>query len=329
MRTHTPWFRAVAGTAALSLSVLASAAGCGAGTDTAAKNATPRSATAPLGTPAGAPGRPAPSQAAVTKQIRALERSRETRIGAFAIDTGTGRYLGNRADERFAFASTFKAIACGAVLRKARRTDPGLMDRNVRYTKDDILPNSPETEKHVDTGMTVAELCKATITVSDNTAGNLVLKQIGGPAGHTAFFRSLGDRVSRQDRWETDLNLWKPGEVRDTTTPRAWAGDLRALTAGDALAPADRAQLVAWMKATETGGKRIRAGLPASWTVGDKTGTGGAYGTANDIAIAYPPSGAPVIFSITTNRLTADGTADEEAVARTATILARGLGKLT
>ncbi|MFD0540529.1 class A beta-lactamase [Actinomadura luteofluorescens] len=177
----------------------------------------------------------------------------------------------------------------------------------------------------MDTGMTVAALCHAAITQSDNTAGNLVLKEIGGPAGLTAFFRSLGDTVSRSDRWETDLNIWKPGELRDTTAPRPWAGDLRALTVGDALVPADRKQLIDWMKATVTGDKRIRAGLPKSWTVGDKTGTGGVYGTANDIAIAWPPSGAPLVIVITTNGLTADAETDDRAVAQTARVLAGAL----
>jgi beta-lactamase class A len=216
-------------------------------------------------------------------------------------------------------------MACGAVLQKARRSDPGLMHRVVHYKKSDVVDNSPVTEKHVKSGMTVSALCRAAITRSDNTAGNLVLQQIGGPAGHTAFLRSLGDRASRHDRWETDLNLWKPGEERDTTTPHAWAGDLRSLTVGGALAAQDRDRLIGWMKQTKTGDNRIRAGLPKGWTVGDKTGTGGTYGTANDIAIARPPSGAPVLIVITTNRPAADAAPDEQAIAKTATILTTAL----
>ncbi|MWA04220.1 class A beta-lactamase [Actinomadura sp. LD22] len=307
---------------ALSAAALTGAAACGS-TGSSGKEAAPQSEVAPL--PASSSGRPAPSQAAVTKQLKALEKSRKDRIGAYAVDTGTGRFLAYRADERFPFASTFKVMACGAVLRKARRTDPGLMSRVIHYSKSDLVDYSPVTEKHVKTGMTVAALCKAAITQSDNTAGNLVLRQIGGPAGDTAFLRSLGDRVSRHDRWETDLNIWRPGELRDTTTPRAWAGDLRALTAGGALVRADRDRLIGWMKQTVTGDHRIRAGLPKGWTVGDKTGTGSTYGAANDIAIAWPPSGAPVIIVITTNRLTPDGTADEPAIAKTASILAKSV----
>jgi len=299
--------------AALALSALV--AGCGTGT----RPAVPQSAAS------GTAGSASPAQADATRQIARLEAARHVRIGAYAVDTGTGRAVSHRARERFPFASTFKAMACGAVLRKARRNAPGLLDKVIRYTKDDLVDYSPVTEKHVADGMTVAELCHAAITRSDNTAGNLVLKQIGGPAGLTAFLRSLGDNVSRSDRWETALNVWRPGEKRDTTAPRPWADDLRALTAGNALVPADRARLIGWMKANETGDARIRAGLPAGWTAGDKTGTGGVYGNANDIAIAYPPSGAPLIIVVTTTKRDADAEPDEEAIAKTAAILTAAL----
>ncbi|NDU73109.1 class A beta-lactamase [Actinomadura sp. DSM 109109] len=315
MTTHRTLNRRL-GAGALALTTLAGLAGCGSG-GSDARSAAPRSATSTTAVD--------PAQAKVTRQISRLEATHRARIGAFAVDTGTGRTVSHRPDERFAFASTFKAMVCGAVLRKARQSDPGLLDRVIHYTKEDLVEYSPVTEKHVDTGMTVADLCHAAITLSDNTAGNLVLRQVGGPAGLTAFFRSLGDRVSRSDRYETDLNIWKPGEVRDTTAPRPWAGNLRALTTGGALVPADRERLIGWMKASVTGDKRIRAGLPRNWTVGDKTGTGGTYGTANDIAIAWPPSGAPLIIVITTNRFAPEAEADDKAVAQTARILAGAL----
>ncbi|GAA4225080.1 class A beta-lactamase Bla1 [Actinomadura meridiana] len=262
----------------------------------------------------------------MTRQLTKLEKSRGVRIGAYAIDTRTGRSVSHRADETFPFASTFKVMACGAVLRKARRSDPGLLDRVIHYTKNDLVNYSPITEKHVETGMTVAELCHAAITQSDNTAGNLVLRQIGGPTGLTKFLRSLGDPVTRADRWETALNDWRPGEKRDTTAPRPWARDLRTLTAGGALIPADRARLTGWMKATVTGDKRIRAGLHASWTIGDKTGTGGTYGSANDIAIAWPPSRPPLIIVVLTTRPDAAAEPDEQSIAETARILTKALG---
>ncbi|GAA0572574.1 class A beta-lactamase [Actinomadura livida] len=319
MKGNAPRLRASLGTAVLALAALTACGGDG----TATTGAEPPGGGASRVPASASP--PATSDPEVTEQIRRLERARDMRIGAYAIDTGTGRAVGHRADEAFPFASTFKAIACGAVLRKARNSDPGLLDRVIRYKESDLSAHSPITEKHVKTGMTVADLCHATITQSDNTAGNLVLKQIGGPAGFTAFLRSLGDQATRSDRWEPGLNEWRPGEKRDTTAPRAWAGTLHALTVGDALAPADRKRLTGWMKATVTGDERIRAGLPDGWTAGDKTGTGGTYGSANDIAIAWPPSGAPVVIAILTTKKTKDAAPDEQAIARTTTILIRAL----
>lgn len=319
MTNNAPRFRVPLGAAVLALSVLG--AGCGSGDDPAPKNATPQAATSRSAPPSQA----APSQAEVTGKLRRLEKERGVRIGAYAVDTGSGRFLAYRGGERFPFASTFKAMACGAVLRKARDSDPGLLSRVIHYKKSDVLPNSPVTEKNVDKGMSVADLCHAAITKSDNTAGNLTLKEIGGPAGLTRFLRSLGDEVSRSDRWEPGLNEWKPGEKRDTTAARPWGADLRALTVGDALAPADRTTFIGWLKDTATGGARIRAGLPKGWTSGDKTGTGGVYGNANDIAIVWPPSGAPLVMSVLTTRKGADAEMDEKAIARTAAVLARGL----
>ncbi|QFG24702.1 class A beta-lactamase [Actinomadura sp. WMMB 499] len=325
MRISTFRIRTATGAAALAaLAVLAGGAGCGGAEGPAQRVATARTgAAATVAQPQAAP-----SQAAVSRELARLEAKRNLHIGAYAIDTGTGRFVSHRADRRFPFTSTFKVMACGAVLKKARTSDPGLMERVIRYTEDDLVDYSPETEKHVGTGMTVSALCDAAITLSDNTAGNLVMEQIGGPAGLTRFFRSLGDGASRSDRWETALNEWKPGEKRDTTVPRTWAANLRALTVGDALAPADRDRLIAWMKANTTGDKRIRDGLPDSWTIGDKTGTGGVYGNANDIAIAWPDGdGAPLVMVVLTTGKRKDAGADDAAVAETAAILARGLGK--
>jgi len=279
-----------------------------------------------------APAAEAAGQGEVQRRLRALEAGYENgRIGAYAIDTATGRTVGYRAQETFALNSTFKALACAAVLHKARTSDPGLLDRVIRYTADDLVEYSPETEKeeNLRSGMTVSALCEAAITLSDNTAGNLILRQIGGPAGMTAFLRSLGDHRSRLDRWETDLNDWRPGEYRDTTTPALMAQNLRKVTTTDALAEPDRARLIAWMRANTTGDARIRAGLPADWTIGDKTGTGRAYAPAADIAIVWPKGAtAPLIMAIYTNRTTPDTEVDDTVIARTATVLAQGLGAL-
>jgi beta-lactamase class A len=153
--------------------------------------------------------------------------------------------------------------------------------------------------------------------------------QSGDPAGMTRYFRGLGDRTSRLDRWETELNDWSPKSPLDTTTPAAIGRDLRVLMTGKALTAKDRAQLNAWLIANTTGDARIRAGLPATWTVGDKTGTTSKYGSANDIAVIWPgKSAAPVIMAIYTARKAVDAPVADKVVADTATILARGLGKL-
>ncbi|GLX09479.1 class A beta-lactamase [Microbispora sp. NBRC 16548] len=264
----------------------------------------------------------------VAAALRALETSFKGRIGAYAIDTATGKTIGYRAGERFALASTFKAVAAGAVL--ARTTDRELTRKVVHWKAGEVKPNSPETGKHVKDGMTLAELCRAAIIYSDNTAGNMLLKRIGGPQGLTRYFRTLKDPVSRLDRWETELNDWSPKEKRDTTTPAAVARDLRALTTGDALGAKDRSRLIGWLRDNTTGDARIRAGLPTTWIVGDKTGTGGTYGTANDIAVVWPAKdAAPIVMAIYTNRRAADGATDDKAIAQTATVLARGLGRLS
>lgn len=275
----------------------------------------------------------ASSASGLTKKLQALERSYEGRIGAVGIDLETGRTVGYRADERFPFNSSFKVFACAAVLVKARTSDPGLMDQVVRWTPADmggLTANSPESTEYTDTGMTPAQLCRAGITKSDGFAGNMLLEQIGGPRGLTAFFRAIGDRTSRLDRPEPLLTEWEPGEVRDTTTPAAAARTFTELTTGSTLRAGDRAWLVGWLKASLTGANRIRAGLPKDWTAGDKTGTGGAsnHGTANDLAIVWSPgSDAPLILSVFTNR-THDNTAhDDKVIASTATALATALGR--
>ncbi|MBB5081608.1 class A beta-lactamase [Nonomuraea endophytica] len=266
-------------------------------------------------------------EAAARKELRALEAAFGGRIGAYAIDTGSGRTFGYRAGERFPLLSTFKAPVCGAALHRARTVEPGLMEKVVKWTKADLKPNSPTTEKHVEDGLTVAQLCEATITLSDNTAGNMVLKQIGGPSGLTRYFRTLKDPISRLDRWETELNDWNPKERRDTTTPAAISRDMVKLTAGKALHPKDRERLNGWLIASKTGDERIRAGLPKTWLVGDKTGTNTEIGAGNDIAVAWPgKSGAPIIISVYTNR--EQPSVDNTVIAKTATILARALGRV-
>ncbi|BCJ47381.1 beta-lactamase [Actinoplanes ianthinogenes] len=284
------------------------------------------SAAASLILPGAAAAASNPGQACAL-DLSALESEHGARIGAFAIDIGSGRTVGHRVGERFPFCSTFKVLAVSDVLRRSRSYDPGLLDRRIRYTAADLVANSPITRQHVDDGMTVAELCAAALDHSDNTAANLILDQLGGPGEVTRYARGLGDSVSRLDRREPGLNLWAPDDPRDTTTPAAMARNLRALTVGRALHPEDRGRLVSWMRANTTGATRIRAGLPTDWVVADKTGTGSTYAAANDIALVEPPTGAPLVLTIYTNRHSADASPDNTLIATIAAALAEALGR--
>jgi beta-lactamase class A len=246
------------------------------------------------------------------KRLRELEEGFSGRLGVCA--TRGAEVVAYRADERFALASTFKALAAAAILRKARRCESGLLAKVIHYTRADLVEFSPITEVNVDRGMTVAALCDAAVRYSDNTAANLLLRELGGPGGITRFARSLGDPYTRLDRWETELNTNLPGDVRDTTTPAAMAGNLHKLVLGRALTTPDRAQLTDWLVRNTTGDKRIRAGVPDGWRVGDKTGTP-AYGGANDVAVAWPPTGAPLVISVYTTRTEPDLPSDDAMVA--------------
>ena len=224
-----------------------------------------------------------------------IEKESGGRLGVQVIDTETGAKAGHRADERFPLCSTFKTLAAAAILA---RVDAGKekLERHVTYTAKDLVTYSPETEKHVGRGMTLAAICKAAITLSDNTAGNLMLNAIGGPAGLTAWLRTIGDEVTRLDRMETELNEALPDDPRDTTTPAAMAADLRKLVLGKALSPASREQLKAWLLANTTGDKRLRAHLPRGWRVGDKTGSG-ERGSTNDAGIIWLPERKPIVVA--------------------------------
>jgi beta-lactamase class A len=229
-------------------------------------------------------------------QFDAIEAESGGRLGVAVLDTGTGARSGHRADERFPMCSTFKLLAAGAVLAQV---DAGRerLDRRVRVQKIDLVGYAPVTRQHLGAAMTLGELCEAAITLSDNGAANLLLASLGGPTVITAFARTLGDRATRLDRSEPALNQPIPGDPRDTTTPAAILGDLRRLALRDTLTPASRTQLIRWLEGTKTGDGRIRAGLPAGWRVGDKTGTGD-HGSTNDVAVIWPPDRAPILISV-------------------------------
>lgn len=227
--------------------------------------------------------------------VAAIEKANGGRLGACVIDTATGRRWTYRGDERFAMCSTHKALTAGFVLQRVDKGEESL-DRHIAYDKSALVTYSPATEKHVGEGMTVGELCKAAITLSDNTAANLLLATLGGPGGFTAHARALGDQVTRLDRTETTLNEATPGDPRDTTTPNAFADDLRKFALADTLSANAREQYTAWLIANTTGGKRLRAGLPPNWRVGDKTGSG-ERGTVNDVGVIWPPGRSPLIVT--------------------------------
>lgn len=226
----------------------------------------------------------------------AIEAGVGGRLGVAVLDTGNGRLTGRRLDERFAMCSVFKWMLAACVLQRVAEGRERL-ERRVVFGRDALLEYAPVARAHADgRGMTVGELCAAAIEVSDNTAANLLLAAVGGPAALTRYLRTIGDVATRLDRDEPSMSEATPGDPRDTTTPRAMCGALRAALLGDALAPAGRARLVDWMTATTTGTDRLRAGLPRDWRVADKTGTG-EHGTSNHVAVVWPPRRAPLVVA--------------------------------
>ena len=230
-------------------------------------------------------------------RIRLIEERTGARIGVAALDTASGKRLDYRSEERVPMCSTFKFLAAAAVLK---RVDDGQekLDRFVTYGAKDILEYAPVTKEHLkDGGMTLGALCAAAIEQSDNTAGNLLLDTIGGPDGLTNFVRNIGDKMTRLDRKEPELNSAIPGDERDTTTPAMMCADMQRVQLGNVLSESSRNQLEDWLRRNETGSLMIRAGVPKTWTVGDKTGRG-ANGATNDIAIIRPPGRAPILVAI-------------------------------
>ena len=226
------------------------------------------------------------------RRVAVMEKQLGLRIGVGALDTGSGNSIFYRESERFLMCSTFKVMLVAAILARADAGQEHL-DRVIHYQKSDLLEYAPETTKNLGQGMSVRALCAAAVTVSDNTAANLLFASMGGSAALTLFAQRLGDSRTRFDRIEGALNI--PDAERDTTLPAAMLADLKDILLGDALSAGSRKQLVDWMVACTTGLTRIRAGLPAGWRAGDKTGSGG-NGQLNDVAILWPPGNrAPVL----------------------------------
>ncbi|TYO69215.1 class A beta-lactamase [Rossellomorea marisflavi] len=243
-----------------------------------------------------------------------IESEYDARVGVYAIDTGSDQTIDYRSEERFAFASTYKALAAALVLKQNTMEE---LEEVITYTEDDLVSYSPITEKHVDTGMTLAELSEAAIRTSDNTAGNLLFEELGGPEQFQQSLREIGDDVTQSDRYETALNEFTPGNTRDTSTPAALAMSLQGFAVGDLLTDDKRERLLDWMQGNATGDTLIRAGAPEGWTVADKSGAG-RYGTRNDIAVVWPPDREPIILAIMTRHDTEDAEYDDALIAEVA-----------
>lgn len=259
----------------------------------------------------------------IQQKLAELEKSSGGRLGIALINTADNSQILYRGDERFAMCSTSKVMAAAAVLKQSE-TDKAVLNKRQEINAADLVIWSPVTEKHLQSGMTLAELSAATLQYSDNTAMNKIIAYLGGPDKVTAFARSIGDVTFRLDRTEPTLNTAIPGDERDTSTPLAMAKSLHKLALDDALGEQQRAQLVTWLKGNTTGGQSIRAGLPESWIVGDKTGAG-EHGTTNDIAVIWPENHAPLVLVTYFTQPQQDAKNRKDVLAAAAKIVTEGL----
>lgn len=239
----------------------------------------------------------AAGQEAIVAGLKRLEKRSRGRLGVAILDTTTGQLTGHRLDERFAMCSTCKALIVAFTLHRVDRGEEQL-DRRIFFTKRDLVTPFKATKPHLADGMTVGELCAAAAIVSDSTAANLLMTNFGGPAALTAYIRSLGDQVTRVDRLELELNIVKPGEVHDTTSPRAMAATLQKIVLGDALSAASRRRLTDWMIGSQdAAARRLRVGLPEGWRIANKPGTWERIAT-NDIGVIFPPRRDPIVVTV-------------------------------
>lgn len=264
----------------------------------------------------------APDAADVAAEIGRLEKKYEAVVGLYALDTGTGVEVTHRADDRFAYASTFKALAAAAVLD---RSSPEELEQVVIYDAGDLQAHSPVAERHLDEGMTMHQIIDAAVRESDNTAGNLLLDALGGPPGLADALRAIGDETTMPSRYEPELNDVAPGDERDTSTARALAQDLRAYGLGDVLDDDARATLVEALRGSVTGPETIRAGVPDGWVVGNKTGTSGRGGR-NDVGLLWPPDGEPVVLAVLTQTEDPEAEPDDALLAEVTTVAVEALG---
>lgn len=229
--------------------------------------------------------------------VAAIQARVGGRIGVYVLDTQSQLELAFNARERFAMCSTFKLMLVAAILKRVAAGALSLEGR-LPVREQDMVPYAPITSQHIAEGsMTVRDLCAAAMTVSDNAAANILLLPLGGPAALTQFLRDIGDPVTRLDRTEVELNTNLPGDLRDTTAPQAMVASMQKVLVGEVLAPQSREQLITWMQQSTTGLNRLRAGVPADWRPGDKTGNG-RNGAANNLLVAWPPGRSAVIAAV-------------------------------
>lgn len=263
-------------------------------------------------------------------RFAAIERRIGGRVGVAALNTATGEWSGRRIQERFAMCSTFKWLLAAHMLHLDAHL-PDHRNQVMRYTEADLLDYAPVTRANIANGageMTIEALCRAAVVMSDNTAANLLLRVAGGPETFTAFIRSTGDAITRLDRTEPELNVVPPGDARDTTTPEAMVRTLQRVLLDTEMIPAavlsgsHRDRLIGWMVESPTGRERLRAGIPSTWRVGDKTGTwNGDHNATNDVAIAWPPNGAPIVIASYLSESTAEPAQRNAAHAEIARII--------
>lgn len=255
-------------------------------------------------------------------EFEALEEEFDARLGVYAVDTGSGEVIAFREDERFALASTFKALLAGVVLSENSLEE---MERVVTFDEDVLVPHSPVTEQHLGVGMSLLELCDATVRFSDNAAANLLLDEVGGPEGFTEALGGLtGDEVTNLVRYEVEMAEGVPGDDRDTSTAEALVGSLEAFTLGDVLPEDRREVLVDLMERNMTGDALIRAGVPEGWVVGDKTGSGG-FGARNDIGVLWPPEGEPIVLAVLSSRDESGAEHDDALIAQATEVVVEAL----
>ncbi|MBY4784744.1 class A beta-lactamase [Burkholderia dolosa] len=261
---------------------------------------------------------------AAQSALAALEQASNGRLGVAALDTSNGTRIAHHARQRFPLCGTYAVVAAAAMLARAS-LDASLLPRRILYRRYEIVSGSPVTESHVDTGMTIAQLCVAMLQAGDKGAGNLLMGVLGGPQAVTSFARESGDTTFRLDHWEPELNRAVPDDERDTSTPVAMVDTLQRLLLGETvLHEPQRTQLTEWLTDSARGTPGIAAGVPPGWRVAGKTGAGG-YGTTTDVAVVWPPSRAPLVMAVSFTQPRADAAARADVVASAARIAAGAL----